>query len=813
MMNTINTDSDIAFAMKKTSHIIIAASLVLIGTVLFPACQRETAQSEIDLAVNDKTLNLPAEEGSTHVLVFARSAWSVVLTDPCEWITLEKSSGSSDGEFILGWDTNAGVRRRASLTLSADKVDEPIVITLNQSGEISSPEIVFTTESPSFIAWRSEGALPFRTNLPLDYIEASSDMDWIEDIILTDELLSFKVADNEAGEDREGSISLTYTDIDGKITRAAAKIIQTTEAGYIRFADNQMNINSFEADIVADAEIRLGVYESEISSSVSYEGSESGWISAVSCADGKISFHVAANNDKVNTRTASINFSLSSKGLSETLTVVQSEFQQEYSAADLRAMLTAAGTLEFTSDFFQAVAITDGGEMNAESYAVKGYGNLNKELSARTGYVQTEDGSLGFRLQAVSADDNVLRRGYKYKISLKGATLTREDNPVRYTISGLTANSFGEDGQASIPAKTRTISQLTDDDIYTWVTVTDVELTVDYGCWSNVANAWKGTKQNTSLRSIRDKAGEKMNMLINTDVPWVFRGTGPETATDVPHGSGNISGVLVHADRDPIPFYEDFAFGTYQIRPMAESDIALSEEAGSGFSRNLAVWYYPHGKTVGADKGGFGDKIDADDANKIWSWTGDAWFAKDGSVSAFNNSPSYMDIWNPSPYEEGDARSMRCTSNKNTPWWSTSKSEGIGFQLHFSTASVTGSGRNPVLVFTAAGGQQNTANTSQTPVWWKLTYSLDGGSETEIETVMIRPIPSSTGYTLNTLALELTEICVDLPDEILGHQSVDLYLRAADAAAIDWSTGKYTATAGQVAQYMRFGAIAIKYNK
>ena len=799
--------------MKKTLQILISLSLLAAGALSFQACQRERAESQIDLAVNDKTLNLPAEEGSTHVLVFAKSAWNVVVTEPCDWLYLQKASGSSDGEFILGWDTNAGVRRRASLTLSADKVDSPVMITLNQSGENSSPESVFTSEAPSFIAWSSEGSIPFQTNLPLDYIEASADVDWIESIALEDGLLSFKVSDNDTGEQREGSISLTYTDIDEKVTKAAAKIVQTTEAGYIRFADNQMNINSFEADIVADAEVQLGIYESEVTSSVSYEGSESGWISAVSCTDGKISFHVTANTDKVNTRTASISFALPSKGLSETLTVVQSEFQQEYTAAELRTMLTAAGTIEFTSDFFQAVAITDAGEANAESYAVKGYGNLDKEQSARTGYVQTEDGSMGFRLQTATADDNVLKRGYKYKISLKGATLTREDNPVRYTISGLTANSFGEDGEATVPTKNRTISQLTDDDIYTWTTITDVELSVDYGCWSNVANAWKGTKQNTTLRSIRDKAGEKMNMLINTDVPWVFRGSAPETATDVPHGSGNISGVVVHADRTLIPFYEDFTFGTYQIRPIAESDIAISEEAGSGFSRNLAVWYYPHGKTVGADKGGFGDKIDSDDANKIWSRTGDAWFAKDASVSAFNNSPSYMDVWNPSPYEEGDARSMRCTSNKNTPWWSTSKNEGIGFQLHFSTASVTGSGRNPVLVFAAAGGQQNTANTSQTPVWWKLTYSLDGGAETEIETVMIRPIPSSTGYTLNTLALELTEICVDLPDEILGHDSVDVYLRAADAAAIDWSTGKYTATAGQVAQYMRFGSIAIKYNK
>ena len=90
----------------------------------------------------------------------------------------------------------------------------------------------------------------------------------------------------------------------------------------------------------------------------------------------------------------------------------------------------------------------------------------------------------------------------------------------------------------------------------------------------------------------------------------------------------------------------------------------------------------------------------------------------------------------------------------------------------------------------------------------------DGDTVEDVQTVMIRPLPNSTGYLLNTLALGLTEVCVPLPESIMGQANVDIWITAAGPESIDWSTGEYDATAGQdVAQYMRFGAITLKYNQ
>ena len=54
------------------------------------------------------------------------------------------------------------------------------------------------------------------------------------------------------------------------------------------------------------------------------------------------------------------------------------------------------------------------------------------------------------------------------KILLDGVTLSRESDPMRYTLRGLKAGNIEKAAEASaLEPKARTIATLTDDDIYT----------------------------------------------------------------------------------------------------------------------------------------------------------------------------------------------------------------------------------------------------------------------------------------------------------------------------------------------------------
>ena len=785
--------------------------LITLLLLALTSCLKEETRSNLDLAVNDKALNLPATEGKTRILVWSTHSWTVSVIEGSKWLSVTDGSGKNDGQFFLAFDANPSVMRRGSIRIEADGTD-PIDITLTQQGDISSPEITFTTAEAEFIAWKSSGSMPFTTNLPTEVLQVSADADWITNLTVEEDAVRFTAEDNNTGEERNAVVTLYYTDINGTSYKSTFSVTQTAEEGFILFLENPFEVNSFEADIIAPASIALGVYESEVATSVSYEGSQNGWLSDVVLSDGQLSFHVAANEDRVNPRSATISVTLAAKGICASLTVQQAEFQQEYTLAELRALLDSEGEVMLDNGFFTAVATVDAGNVNMEADAVLGYDNIDRNTSLRTNYVQTADGSLGIRLQMTAPEDNVLQRGRSYKISVKNATLKREDTPVRYTLSGLSSNSFGDNGTAEVVSKQKDIQDLSETDIYTLVTLPNVELALDYGGYTNILEAWS-TKQNTAIRLLRNASGKIIPMLVNTIAPWRFVGDSKETARDVPHGSGPVSGILTASTEDDIPFYEPSQLGQWQIRPMAAGDIALSETAGSGFSDNIAVWYYPGGKTVNVDQLGWADRLDPDNPHRIWSWDKASWFDKDENASAWNNSPSMMNIWSENTLDTGDPRAMRCNSNKKYPWWNTSTGQGRGFHIHTSTAGISGS--HPTLIFSAGGGQQASAANSQTPIWWKISVSTDDGDTVEdVQTVMIRPLPNSTGYLLNTLALGLTEVCVPLPESIMGQADVDIWITAAGPESIDWSTGEYDATAGQdVAQYMRFGAITLKYNK
>ena len=763
------------------------AAMTLASALFAASCQKETeSPTTMTLAVNDNTINLEPKSGKEHVLVYAKGQWNADFKEAVEWAAIEEGSGTGNGEFILTYKKNPDILRRAEILLTAAGVDKTITITVNQEGEKGTPKLAFAENEKSYIAWEVKDAIAVESNINQSLIKAESSVEWIGSLELKDGQLSFTVAENTTGEARKGTLTVSYTDIDESVYRAVAEITQGAEPGHLALNETEMAIEAFAGTKTAPWDCVLGTFMPDLASSVTYEGSQKDWISNVVTTTEALSFDVTDNETK-EARTAVIKVELASKGIAVELKVTQGIKTRQYSFEELRAVLPSAGEQAFEGDFFEGVIVADAGQKNMETNPMTSATSYDDNESAITNYVQSLDGKYGMRLKFATAADNTLKKGDKVKISLAGATLVREDNPVRYTLRGVSANNVTVEENVQLTARQKTIAELTDEDVYTWTTLKDVEIAFSYGSYNNIRTSWLGfdanvaNRQNLDYRILMDSSHSTINMLVNSDVEWYMTDNG------VPQGSGDISGVIVSTTTS---YHDANLLGKYQIRPLELSDIVLGD---TGFSEKLVEWF-----SVDTPK--------ATLSGNIFSAT-----LGDGKMEGVNpnQTTSYLNFTG----KNENAKAFRYDG----VWWDTATGRaGDTVKWTFSTSLC--SGKKLVFVFNAVLGKLTEDKYGQAPVNWNVEYSLNGTDYVLIKKIFIRPLPKKS-TDLTVLPSAADEYCIELPLEVSGQENVTIRLSASDDTTIDFATGEYTAKVTfkpdtkNKGQYIRFGAVAVKYNK
>lgn len=763
------------------------AAMTLASALFAASCQKETeSPTTMTLAVNDNTINLEPKSGKEHVLVYAKGQWNADFKEAVEWAAIEEGSGTGNGEFILTYKKNPDILRRAEILLTAVGVDKTITITVNQEGEKGTPKLAFAENEKSYIAWEVKDAIAVESNIDQSLLKAESSVEWIGSLELKDGQLSFTVAENTTGEARKGTLTVSYTDIDESVYRAVAEITQGAEPGHLALNETVMAIEAFAGTKTTPWDCVLGTFMPELVSGVTYEGSQKDWISNVTTTTEALSFDVTDNETK-EARTAVIKVELASKGIAVELKVTQGIKTRQYSFEELRAVLPSAGEQAFAGDFFEGVIVADAGQKNMETNPMTSATSYDDNESAITNYVQSLDGKYGMRLKFATAADNTLKKGDKVKISLAGATLVREDNPVRYTLKGVSANTVTVEENVRLTARQKTIAELTDEDVYTWTTLKDVEIAFSYGSYNNIRTSWLGfdanvaNRQNLDYRILMDSSHSTINMLVNSDVEWYMTDNG------VPQGSGDISGVIVSTTTS---YHDANLLGKYQIRPLELSDIVLGD---TGFSEKLVEWF-----SVDTPK--------ATLSGNIFSAT-----LGDGKMEGVNpnQTTSYLNFTG----KNENAKAFRYDG----VWWDTATGKaGDTVKWTFSTSSC--SGKKLVFVFNAVLGKLTEDKYGQAPVNWNVEYSLNGTDYVLIKKIFIRPLPKKS-TDLTVLPSAADEYCIELPLEVSGQENVTIRLSASDDTTIDFATGEYTAKVTfkpdtkNKGQYIRFGAVAVKYNK
>ena len=479
----------------------------------------------------------------------------------------------------------------------------------------------------------------------------------------------------------------------------------------------------------------------------------------------------------------------------------------------------------------------------------------------KTVYLESPDGRYGFCVETATPEDNAFTRYDKVKILLKDAELVFEPDPDRYMIKGIRSSMIVErvtgNDASVLPVKQKYISELTDEDIYTFVTLRDCEFAVRKGSLTPVHEGYTLAdaqgRLNMYPRLIRDNKGSLIHLLTNTTCPYRRNGT------RLPYGSGELAGVIVH-ERFPQYEYVDTAddlangiIGSYQIRHMSFADIRFAEDRSQSFSETLTEYSYVKGKAAAAD------------GYAYWypTWGTNGRFTQTASKSAYPNGVYNAACWHylgwcgtargTAPFrshigndgysgfgvilEDGTNYAVKSTAVNTdgkgtdqanwlawvtTYWWNASTDRPYAWVVEFSTAGI--SSDRVSLIMSVQSGR---ATLNAGPYFWKVQWSATGDYESDegwfdVEAAQTAPDGSAYTFTQSDFPVFATQrswqlpaykqVEIPLPAEIMGREKV--WLRIQPASRLSSGLGFLDGTIPMA--YNAAGAmdyLAVRYNR
>lgn len=793
------------------SRISIKTILVsfLSATLAVAGCNKPF-ELDLPLAVNSREIDLEELTGSTHILVYADGSWNVKFAEPVEWASLDRLTGDGNSEIVLSYAANYGLPRRLAIALSRNEYADTIVV--NQAGALSEPSLSWPCDS--VVLSKDSGNVEFEIASNLYYSlqnvkckvnYGTGPSDWVSDALFDGRKLSMSVAENSATAARRASMDFSVfipgdSSTEDRTEVFTLNVRQEDTDACLSLATLEM-LNGIKSSVSVEALNNIWAYASKVSFSVDYGSEASGeeWITELQLSEKSLDFNVS-DNMSGDTRSAVIKVLYDGKEMAE-LPVVQDVYPVVISFGQLRGY--AEGAIA-TREFIEGYVVSENGSENICQNIQTAQFMFDFTTNAKSAMLESLDGKYGFILKFDSAEDNTLQRYSKVRINLNGLTLTKQAEPECYELSGLKAEnivSADEPSVDAVPVKLMSVTELTDADIYTLVTLKNMEIVYKDGCYTNctdgysiktdfnIAGSSTAPRWDVAPLLLTDDEGNTMSMLMNAKVSWRRDGTG------VAQGSGLFTGIVV---AEELIRYGDV--GRYQIRPMVEEDIALNDAT---FSKTLVEWNWN------------------DAANDLKPEIGE------GSISGVTTSLAQdYNAWIPNNVTTSRTQAIASGTggkgavNNQAAYFTATWEVGTTFDVSFSTEGVNGT--NLQFGFVWGHGKQNNT-TLNTPSHWKLSYSIDGGVSFKEFVPMVKN-RSLVWWTTTSpdSAPGYTEHIFRMPGECFGQSSVTVRFEVADnvcdidpkSTASTWKTargiekGTFTSTTNP----LRFGTITVRYN-
>lgn len=571
------------------------------------------------------------------------------------------------------------------------------------------------------------------------------------------------------------------------------------------------------------------------------------WIKKYEIREDAFVFTTVDNPDNVNMRRAYLTLShVNGWGTEEKYDIILIQPRADnhvgtvLTAAELREMATVEGAALPEDAFIEGVIVSStengqAGDISVQDYQ-QGTGVMNTELNDLTAYMQTADGSCGFKLITDTPDKNEFKRFTVVGFSAGGAVVSKsEDEPVCYTITGVNSHNILTQSDASLDMilKEKHISELTDDDIYTYVTLKDCEIPMRKGPLTPINEGYTKVKGYNRIAKhpmlIRDIEGGSMYMMTNVTCPYRRDGS------VMPYGSGNISGVIVHEIYKN--FEKDGKIGRYQIRHFTREEIALAENFEDNFSGLITEFRY-------ADIPGEFEHTELPNAIRATYGNGELCHTYGTEVGNFSDSYIYLGPANNKKYEYANGAGIiledgtqylpvegkesaqnpdaKCCLSKDLMlswshkyWWDSSNGRGYCWLVKFSSKGITSD--HASLQF----AMHNNSQSARSPRYWKAEYSLTTSDCSAEFDDQWKPIGEFTCHDVaiwasqNDWQLLGTRVYdFPLPLEILDQESVCIRLMPRNNKAAAKSETSYdSSTIANNSGYNTMDYFAVRYNK
>ena len=404
----------------------------------------------------------------------------------------------------------------------------------------------------------------------------------------------------------------------------------------------------------------------------------------------------------------------------------------------------------------EVVVISECGNENVALNPNTSFKDVDLGMTGKTAYVQEADGSRGMRLIFDVPSYNDLQRYDVIMLDVNGGRLRVNDKTGSVTVAGLSplAVVSRKSGTAeNVPVKEKLISELTDEDIFTMVTLKDMEFAFKDGAIVNIKENYgqyvekyhKDYKKEVNFRMdgaramMKDAHGNAIGMAVNTLCDWRRDGDG------VPQGSGLLTGILTD---EQMRRYGSNT-GRYLIRPLGRSDIKIDSKKKSSAWTILTGWILDGfaGKQLDYEKAGpsespqVGDRLMSDTGAKSYLWTDSG--AKTYTTSDWNNLTSARQgaQWH-------GAIMFDCMARDWYKWDNMGMAESKNsIFVEFSAAKVK-PGQQMQLCFELTAGDVNMVNSWGFPARWMVQCSYDGGEFVTLneactgdESFSLRPLP------------------------------------------------------------------------
>ena len=784
--------------------------------LLLTGCEMDS-DMDLPLNVDSNAYTLTAEAGSTQVRIYSTGEWSVRLSEDVDWATINRLNGSGNTPVLFKYSANYGVPRAVEIIFTRGGREQTIRMT--QEGK--DPVLTLDESRIELFSNPWNLRIGLENNLKENYRQIRDsiaysvipdedddetpepDQEWIENLEIGTDAVTFSTLENTSPRKRQAAITLTYTDAREKKHTVTLTVTQSTEKAYMTFSPDRVKTTRKASTVKSEVKHNLGSLIAGVVCTASYEGASADWIENIVLEDKVLSFDVK-ENDSGGPRSASISFSLSDESLGNLVPAEPFVVEQTYEA-DYRTLIQGESgqvTINDPGAFFEGIVISDKDNANVETTPNSAPNATDYTVNAKTAYVQMLDGSYGYRLQFNSAADNTLTRYSTVKIALDGLTLTKEADPERYTLSGLTAADIvGQTpGTASdLVRKEKPIGQLTDEDVYTYVSLKEVEFALPDGSYTNVNEGYFGTANHTSCvpRTLYDKDGNTISMLINNKTPWRRDGSG------MPKGKGTLSGVIVHDLQPRYGYTNEGYIGRYSVRVLEKEEIGLAASEASSNRKTLVEWNWNDAEI----------KTNTDGTIAPDLGSGSLWCTDPAATHALDNEYNGLTTG-------AGLNSKNAMKFENTYWWNFDENTGYAVALKFSTA---GAGEKLSLNFTNSQGNAG-ATSIHGPVYWQVEYSTDGTNFTVLPEsgFCARPFVFWSATMTYCATPGYADRVFILPDALRNQPEVTLLIKARTAQCIasntatvaEGDTGAITSDMpANKRSPMRFGTIAVKSNK